>query len=50
MMPHLQSVPAPNKRYVAMVGLPVMGKSVIAYKMQHNLSTLGLSSLLFNNG
>lgn len=49
-MPHLQSLPSPNKLYVAMVGLPAMGKSVIAYKLQDNLYNLGLSARVFNNG
>ncbi len=39
-----------EKLYVAMVGLPAMGKSVIAYKLQENLRKLNLEARVFNNG
>ncbi|TVM16027.1 6-phosphofructokinase [Oceanidesulfovibrio indonesiensis] len=44
------SLPSAEKLYIAMVGLPAMGKSVIAYKLQDNLRNMGVAAKVFNNG
>ncbi len=43
-------MPRPRKLYIAMVGLPAMGKSTVAAKIKENLEKDDIKVGLFNNG
>ncbi len=40
----------PGKLYIAMVGLPAMGKSTVASKIKENLEKDDIKVGIFNNG